>query len=319
MVRHHEAIHADLLRAHHVVRMQHALDQQLAREAAADEFQVRPGQPVPRAEGAFQVAREDRRAAPRIHVLEMRHAVVLQRLEPGAEGPGGMRRPLPEQPEGRLQRDGVAVAYVVLAVGGNLDVHREDEGLEPRRNHAVDQRFDARGLARQVGLVPGVGVGLGHVLHPDQRRRRQDVGNVLRARRLRQRDVAAIGQQRGRSHRRDAEGRVVVAPEQRRLGVPCPRIGQHTRHEAPFGEGATVVGQRPVGLDTAGQVAVQHLRQVPRRGLLEVMQRQEALQVRRHRRRGALLGQGLGGDGRAGLRGAFGGHGRNTRNCDCSR
>ena len=79
---------------------------------------------------------------------------------------------------------------------------------------------------------------------------------VLSSRRdLRQDDVAPIGGERSAAHRREAEGQIVGAAEQRRLLVAGAGVDEHARQEVPLVEGGAVAVARRVGLDAAGDVS----------------------------------------------------------------
>ena len=125
-----------------------------------------------------------------------------------------------------------AVADVVLAVGRHRHVGGDDEGVVTGSRHAVDERLDAFSDAGEIGLIPGLRVFPAHVLQRDQRRGAQNHRHVGRGSRARQHDVAAIGAQRGRAHRRDPERRRIGLAEQGRGLVAAGDVVQHARHEA---------------------------------------------------------------------------------------
>ena len=112
-----DAIDAALARDPRIRRRDQALDHQLALPAAADQFDMLPGELVAMADVAHQVLGQHRRTALGVHVLEMRHAVIHQRARPDAEQPMRMGHGVPRDARRDRQRDLKTVADVVLAVG----------------------------------------------------------------------------------------------------------------------------------------------------------------------------------------------------------
>ena len=109
----------------------------------------------------------------------------------------------------------------LLGVAGVSTVTIERPVAGARRT--VDQRIDARCLAGQVGLEPGVLRFGDDVLQADERRTAHDHGNV-RARSLaREHEIAAVRGHGADAHRRDTEGkRVGVSEELRSQASVCP-------------------------------------------------------------------------------------------------
>ena len=241
-----------------------------------------PGKLVAMADVAHQVLGHHRRTALRVHVLEMRHAVIHQCARPGAEQPVWMRHRIPGDARRDRQRHLKAVADVVLAVGRHRHIGGDDEGVVTGSRHPVDQRLDAFRHAGEIGLIPGLLVFPAHVFQRDQRRGAENHRHVGRGSRARQHDVAAIGAQRGRAHRRDPERRRIGLAEQGRGLVAAGDVVQHARHEAVFIEGFTVVADRSVGLGPARDVAIEKFRNPAPRRRFEIVQREIALQGARN-------------------------------------
>ena len=135
----------------------------------ADQFDMLPGELVAGADIAHQVLGHHRRPALRIHVLEMRHAMIIHGAQPGAEQPVRMRDRIPGHLRRDRQRHLKAVADVVLAVGRHRHVGGDDEGVVSGRRHPVDQRFDPLRQPGQIGLKPGGRIRAAHILQRDQR------------------------------------------------------------------------------------------------------------------------------------------------------
>ena len=157
MVGEHHAVDTALARDFCVGRRDQALDHELALPAAADQFDMLPGELVAMADIAHQVLRQHRRAALGVHVFEMRHAVVHHRACPGAEQPVRMRDRIPGDLRRDRQRHLKAVADVVLAVRRHRHVGGDDKGVVAGGRHAIDQRLDPLRLAREIGLIPRSG------------------------------------------------------------------------------------------------------------------------------------------------------------------
>ena len=187
------------------------------------------------------------------------------------------------------QRQAPAVAHVVLAVGGDRHVDGQHEGIEARGGDAVDQRLDARRLARNVGLVPGRMAFTANVLHADERGRAENHRDVDSCRRAREHQIALIGADGRGTHGRDAERQRVFAAEQGRRQAPARHVGQHARNEGIVLIGVAIGAHRGIGLRSAGDEACQWARQMPHRRLFEIRQRQEAAQVPRHLHLGPRL------------------------------
>ena len=222
VVRHHDAVDAVVLCGARVGDGQNALDHERPLPAPADQLDVLPRQLIAVADRALEVARDHRRAAGRIQVLEMRHAVLHDGARKRADRPARMGHHVPDELGARLDRNAEAGSHVVLAVGRDRYVHGQHEHLVARGGDAIDQRFDARGIARQIGLVPGGGARGANLLEPDQRSPAQDHRNVCVGGGLCEGEIAAVGADRGGAHRGDAERRGVGAAEQH-LGVAPPR------------------------------------------------------------------------------------------------
>src|SRR5207245_835474 len=82
-----DPLHAAFVRDASVVRRHDALQDEATLPLAADELEVLPAQMVALAEVALDVAREDRRAALGVGILEVRHAVARERAQRRAEEP----------------------------------------------------------------------------------------------------------------------------------------------------------------------------------------------------------------------------------------
>ena len=145
------------------------------------------------------------------------------------------------------------------------------------------------GTAGQIGLVPGGRIFAAHVLQRDQRRGAEDHRHVRRGRRARQHDVAAIGAQRRRAHRRNAERRGVALAEQRRGLVAAGDVVEHARHEAVFVESFSVVANRGVGLGAARDIAVEEFRNPAPRRRFEIVEREIAFAARAEPRSAARV------------------------------
>ena len=151
-----------------------------------------------------------------------------------AEQPPRPRDAVPREAQARLQRAREAGAQVVLAIRRGRRVDREHQRAVSRLRDAVDQRVDARRVARQVRLEPGVRI-LGHdLLEPDQRRSRDDHRDVRLPRAAREHEIAAVRRHRADAHRPDAEGmRVGLAQQLDRLRAIAD-ADEHARDEAPL-------------------------------------------------------------------------------------
>ena len=224
---------------------------------------------------AHQVFRQHRRAAFGVHVLEMRHAEIHHGARPGAEQPVRMGDRVPEHARRDRERHLKTVADVVLAVRRHRHVGGDDEGVVAGRRNAIDQRLDPLRQAGEIGLIPRCLIGGAHVLQRDQRRGAENHRHVLGSRRLRQHDVAAIGAERRRAHRRNAERRGIGLAEQRGGLVAAGDVVEHARHKAVFVEGLAVVAHRGVGLGAAGDVAVEEFWNPAPRDRLEIVERRD--------------------------------------------
>ncbi len=163
-----DAVNAGLARDACIRRCDQALDHELALPAPADQLDMLPGELIALADVAHQVLRKRRRAAHRVHVLEMRHAVIHQRARPGAEQPVRVGHYIHGDPRRDRERNAKSVADVVLAVGRHRDVGGHHEGVVAGGGDPVDQWLDARSIARQIGLIPGGGILAPDLLQPDQ-------------------------------------------------------------------------------------------------------------------------------------------------------
>jgi hypothetical protein len=137
------AVNAGLARDAGVRRRNQALHHKLAFPAAADQLDMSPGELVAAADVAHQVFGKHRRPAHRVHVLEMRHAVIHQRARPGAEQPMRMGGGVPGHAWRDGERDLKTVANVVLAVGRDRHVGGHHEGVVAGGGDPVDQGLDA--------------------------------------------------------------------------------------------------------------------------------------------------------------------------------
>ena len=156
MVGDHHAVDAALARDARVRGRDQALDHELALPALADQLDMLPGELVARADIAHQVLRQHRRARFGVHVLEMRHAVIVHGARPGAEQPMRMGDDVPGHPRRDRHRHLKTVADVVLAVRRHRHVGGHHKGVVAGGGDAIDQRLDPLGHAGEIGLVPGV-------------------------------------------------------------------------------------------------------------------------------------------------------------------
>ena len=134
---------------------------------------------------------------------------------------------------------------------------------------------------RHVRLEPRPRAGGADVFHADERSGAHDHRDVGRGRRLRLDEVAAIGRERAHPHGSHAEGRGVLVAEELRLGARARNVDEDARHEAQLLEGGAVVPEREVVLDRAGDVGEDGPGKVPAGGVLEVVEREDAVQHRR--------------------------------------
>ncbi len=199
------------------------------------------------------------------------------------------------------QRDLKTVADIVLAVGRHRHIGGHHESVVTGGGDPVDQRLDPRRHAGEIGLIPGIGIFPPHVLQRDQRRGAENHRQVHGGGRAGQHDVAAIGAQRRRAHRRNAERRRIGLAEQRRGLLAAGDVVHHPRHEAVFFKSAAVVAHRGVGLGAARDVTVKEFRQPAPCRRLEIVERQIAPQGARNGVGGALHRGGRRGFGGRGL------------------
>ena len=238
-----------------------------------------PGELVAPAHHTHEIARQDRRPAGRVHVLEMRHPVPQQRAQRRAEQPRRVRHSIPEQPRAGGERQPEAVADVVLAVGRHWHVRGQHEGAVAGCRHAVHQGLDACGLAREVGLIPTRSPFPSHILQRDQRRGAEDHRHASGERGARQHDVCAVGTNRANPHGGDPKRRRVLLAEQSDGLATARHVCQHARNKTVFSESGGVAAQRGPGFGGSGNEAMQHPRQVAASGGIEVIKRQEAVQA----------------------------------------
>ena len=258
-----------------VVGVQQALQYQVAFPEASDALEVGPGEVAAVRVVAQHVAREDGRAARRVVVLEVRHAVAEQRLQEGAEQPARVRQALPGQrqvrPKGRVE----AGPHVVLAVRGHRRVGGDHQRPETGPGDALDEGIDLCLIAGQVGLKPGAGMGLGDRLERDERRAADDHRYVGCRRSACHDDVAAIGRQGAQADGRDAERRGVGAAEERARLRAVRDIDQHPRQETEVVERGPVAPQRRLALRAADDVAEDRLGQMPSCRAFEVVEAED--------------------------------------------
>ena len=168
MIGDHHSIDAAFARDAGILRGDQALHHELSLPAPAYQFDMLPGELVAIADIAHEILGQDGWTARRVHILEMRHAVIFQRAHPGAEQPMRMRRYIPGDPRCDQERDLEAGANVVLAVRGNRHVGGHHEGIVAGGGDPLDELLDARRIARQIRLVPGGRVCPPNVLELDQ-------------------------------------------------------------------------------------------------------------------------------------------------------
>ena len=88
---------------------------------------------------------------------------------------------IPGDPRRDGKRDPKAVTDVVLTVGLDRHVRGHDEGVVAGGGNPVDQRLDARIVARQIGLIPGGRILAPDVLQRDQGRGAEIIGTFIAA------------------------------------------------------------------------------------------------------------------------------------------
>ncbi len=104
-----------------------------------------------------------------------------------------MRHALPSHLRRDLDRHAEAAAGVVLAVAKDRRVRSDHQGFISGAGDAVEKAVDAGLIAGQVGLKPCVFVLVVNVLKLDQRGGAEYHRDVGLTRRLRQGEVASIG------------------------------------------------------------------------------------------------------------------------------
>src|SRR6516165_5142613 len=119
MIGDHHSIDAAFARDAGILRCDQALYHELSLPAPAYQFDMPPGELVAITYIAHEILGQDGWTARRVHILEMRHAVIFQRAQPGAEQPMRVRRHIPGDPRRDQERNLKARANVVLAVRGN--------------------------------------------------------------------------------------------------------------------------------------------------------------------------------------------------------
>lgn len=204
----------------------------------------------------------------------MRDAVLQAGAQQRSHRPARMGEAVPSQPEIGLQRRRKPSPRVVLAVGPGRRVDGQNQRAHARAGDAVDQRLDADGIPRKVGLEPHFRILGVDVLEPDQARAADDHRDVCVAGRPGERHVAPIGDQRGHSHRRHAERSRILTPEQRRPHRALRRVAQASGHEAVIGERRPVVPKRRVRLHAARDIREDRTWQVAAGHRLQIVQRQ---------------------------------------------
>src|SRR5260370_17996980 len=105
MIGDHHSIDAAFARDAGILRGDQALHHELSLPAPAYQFDMLPGELVAIADIAHEILGQDGWTARRVHILEMRHAVIFQRAHPGAEQPIRMRPYLPGDPPRCQDRD----------------------------------------------------------------------------------------------------------------------------------------------------------------------------------------------------------------------
>src|SRR6478735_3812202 len=71
-----------------------------------------------------------------------------------SDDPRRVGQPLPDQLGARLDRNTKAVAYVVLAIRRDRNVHGDHECVEAGGGDPFDQPLNSAWVARDVGLIP---------------------------------------------------------------------------------------------------------------------------------------------------------------------
>ena len=250
----HHAVQAVLARDAHGVFVDHAFDQQVAFPDFAHMGDVFPRQAVAPAVVAAAAGGEHRHARP--HVFHVRHTVFEQCFEEHAEQPLRPVCNVPCETQRGAQRRAVAVAHVVLAVGGHLHVDGDSDGVEAGFLAALEGFADALFVARQIGLEHrGAACGF-DVFHAHEGRAAHHHRNVGLCRHAGEHGVAAITRGGGAAHRRKAERCVIRFAEQRGLHAALGGVDQGFGHEADFIEHVTVAAQRGVVFHAAGDITV---------------------------------------------------------------
>lgn len=255
MIGQDDAVRADVACGQRIVHAEDALDDQIAFPLRTNLREMRPVEVIARGEVAQHMRGQDRRAARRERIFEVRHPVPEQCPGKRADQPARPRQSVPRETHARTQRRGEAGTDVVLAIRRNGNVDGHDERPVSRTRDALEQRGDAFGIARKISLKPGGRRCRRDRFERDQRRAAHDRCDACRLRGAGEHDVAAIGRQRVDAHRRDTERRGEPLPEQVDRLRAGRHVAQHARREAEFVEHAAVVVARAIVFGGAAHVA----------------------------------------------------------------
>src|SRR5262249_30580733 len=203
---------------------------------------------------------------------EMRHAVLEQRLDEGADSPARMGEAVPGEPWARPQRGGKSGTYVVLPVRSNRCVDCEHQDLVARTLHALDQRLNLRHIARQIRLKPGARVFFYNFFESNERRAAHDHWDVFLRCGSRKHNVAPISGHRHKPHRGDSEWARVSVPEQAGRLRAFGDVDQEARQKSEFRKSGAITLHRTVILNTSRDKSEDRARKASPRQLFEILE-----------------------------------------------
>ena len=276
MVRYHYPVETHAPGGPGVFGIEDAFEQQPALPTAAEPLHVFPIEriavhaPVGRRPG------EDRHAAPGAVILDMGHAGRHQGPEEAPEQPARMKQPVNGDPEGRPHGVVKPLPQIDPPVRRHRGVDGYDQGSETRVPGPVGECRDGVPLVDDVGLEPGVGVGLGDLFHGDQRAAAHQKRNVRFRRRPREGEVGLKPEQGAGAHGRDAERRPVRLAEQLLRRAPAGHIGENFGFQPVPVERGPVAAQRDPAVGARGNEFPQGGRQKGAGGRGEIFQALDA-------------------------------------------
>ena len=168
-----------------------------------------PIQVVSRREVAENCGRHNRCTTSRKRIFEVRHAMCHEGAQERLYRPSRSRQTIPCQPQTGTKRRRKPCTYVVLSVGRNRYVNRDDKSFEPCSLYTINERVDSCLIARQVGLEPSAGALFGNHLHGDERRPAHHRDNAGFHRSGCQHHVTSVGRQSIDAHRGDSKRRLI--------------------------------------------------------------------------------------------------------------